>query len=170
MGGCRGMVDFTRLRRPELEAMAAAGYDLLECRRVLAKTGDSVVSELRRGAAEFVEWAHYPAGGVSAPEPQAQFFSPAHPPAERSAGEHGHFHTFLRPRGMPPGTRPLILPELGIADAPAAPAGAAVPPMRSCPGAAGIAARCMSSRIADSTWPRPWISMSTTSSAGSPWR
>jgi hypothetical protein len=124
-----GMVDFTRLGRAELEAMAAAGYDLLECRRVLAKSGDSVVSEVRHGAAGFVDWAHYPAGDVYDPETQAQYFYHAHPPAERSAGEHGHFHTFLRPRGMPLGMRPLILPELGIADAPAAPAGPAVPPM-----------------------------------------
>jgi hypothetical protein len=123
------MVDFTRLRRAELEVMAAAGDDLLECRRVLAKSGDSVVSEVRRGATEIVDWAHYPAGDVYDPETHAQYFYHAHPAAERSAAEPGHFHTFLRPRGMPPGTRPLILPELGIADAPAAPAGPAVLPM-----------------------------------------
>ena len=41
--------------------------------------------------------------------------------AQRAVHEHGHFHTFLRPRGMPPGTRPLIMPELAIADAPSAP-------------------------------------------------
>jgi hypothetical protein len=123
------MVDFTRLGRAELEAMAAAGRELLECRRVLAKTGDTVLGEVLRGAAAIADWTHYPAGDVYDAETHAQYFYHAHPPAERTAGEHGHFHTFLRPRGMPAGTRPLILPELAIADAPAAPAGPAVPPL-----------------------------------------
>src|SRR5579883_116142 len=121
-------MDLTRLKRAELEAMAEAGAEVLDCRRVLAKTGDTVVSEALRGAAGFREWTHYPEGDVYDPETHAQFFYHAHPPAGRAAGEHGHFHTFLRPRGMAPGTRPLMMPELAIADAPAAPAGPAVPP------------------------------------------
>src|SRR6185437_4475979 len=99
------MLDIVRLDRAELEAMAEAGAEVLECRRVLARSGDNVLSEVLRGAAELGEWTHRP------------------------AGEHGHFHTFLRPHGMPRGTRPLMLPELAIADAPAAPAGPAVPPV-----------------------------------------
>ena len=127
------MVDLTRLGRAELEAMAAAGAEVLECRRVLARTGDSVVSEALRGAAGFVEWNHYPAGDVYDAHSDAQYFYHAHPPAQRAVGEHGHFHTFLRPRGMPPGTRPLIMPELAIADAPAAPV--APPARQPCQGA-----------------------------------
>src|SRR5262249_11715848 len=53
-----------------------------------------------------------------------------HPPGERAAGEHGHFHAFLRPRGMPAGVQPLMLPELAIPDAPAQPQGPAQPPAR----------------------------------------
>ncbi len=120
-------MDFSRLPRAELEAMADAGRDVLECRRVLAKTGDTVVTEAMRGAAPG-EWRHYPEGDVYDPLSHAQFFYHLHPPPERGSGEHGHFHTFLRPRGMAPGTRPLMMPELAIADAPAAPAGPAVPP------------------------------------------
>ena len=127
------MVDLTRLGRAELEAMAAAGAEVLECRRVLARTGDSVVSEALRGAAGFVEWNHYPAGDVYDAHSHAQYFYHAHPPAQRAVDEHGHFHTFLRPRGMPPGTRPLIMPELAIADAPAAPV--APPARQPCQGA-----------------------------------
>jgi hypothetical protein len=115
------MLDFTRLSRAELEAMAAAGAEVLECRRVLARSGDSVVSEALGGAANCIAWRHYPEGDVYDPHSHAQYFYHAHPPAERGASEHGHFHTFLRPRAMAPGTRPLIMPELAIADAPAAP-------------------------------------------------
>lgn len=122
------MVDVTRWGRAELEAMAAAGREVLECQRVLAKAGDTVLTEVLRGAAGFYEWSHYPAGDVYDPESHAQFFYHAHPPGQRAVGEHGHFHSFLRPRGMPPGTRPLVLPELAIADAPAQPSDPVMPP------------------------------------------
>src|SRR6185437_3121052 len=120
------MVDFSRIGRAELEAMAAAGRELVECRRVLAKSGDTVLGEAL-GGGMIVDWEHYPQGDVYDPETHAQYFYHAHPAAERLTGEQGHFHTFLRPRGMPAGTRPLIMPELAIADSPAAPAGPAVP-------------------------------------------
>jgi hypothetical protein len=120
------MVDFSRLGRAALEAMAAAGSELVECRRVLAKSGDTILGEVLAGAVP-AAWQHYPQDDVYDPESHAQYFYHAHPPGERMAGEQGHFHTFLRPRGMAPGTRPLILPELAIADSPAAPAGPAVP-------------------------------------------
>ena len=116
------MVDLARLPRAALEAMALAGDEVAEVERVLAKTGDTVVSEALRGAGAFYEWQHYPPGDVYDHETHAQFFYNAHPPDQRAGGEHGHFHCFLRPRGMAPGTLPLVLPELAIADAPAAPA------------------------------------------------
>jgi hypothetical protein len=120
-------VDFARFGGAELAAMEAAGREVLECRRVLAKSGDSVVSEALRGGAPFAAWAHYPDGDVYDPESHAQFFYHGHADGPRAAREHGHFHTFLRPRGMPPGTRPLVMPELAIADAPSAPAGPPAP-------------------------------------------
>ncbi|HET7595179.1 MAG TPA: hypothetical protein VFK49_06965, partial [Stellaceae bacterium] len=122
------MLDFTRLERAELEAMAATGAEVLECRRVLARSGDTILSEVLRGAADVGEWTHHPEGDVYDPLSHAQYFYHVHPRVQRPPREHGHFHTFLRPRGMPRGTRPLMLPELAIADAPAAPAGPAVPP------------------------------------------
>jgi hypothetical protein len=120
-------VDFARFGRAELAALEAAGREVLECRRVLAKSGDSVVSEALRGGAPFAAWAHYPDGDVYDPESDAQFFYHGHGDGPRAAREHGHFHTFLRPRGMPTGTRPLVMPELAIADAPSAPAGPPAP-------------------------------------------
>jgi hypothetical protein len=86
--------------------MAAAGEEVVDCMRVLAKTGDNVVGELLRGAGTFFEWDHYPDGDVFDPGTHAQFFYHAHRP-----GEHGHFHTFLRPKGMPAKCKPAPLPD-----------------------------------------------------------
>jgi hypothetical protein len=124
------MGDLVRWGRAELEAMAAAGREVLEIRRVLAKTGDTVLSEALGGAAAVHEWDHYPPADVYDPATHAQYFYHVHPPGQRAQREHGHFHTFLRPRGMPPGTRPLMMPELAIADAPAQPLGPVMPPAR----------------------------------------
>ncbi len=122
------MTDLRSLSRAELERMAACGREVVDCLRVLAKTGDSVVSEALSGAGAFYEWRHYPEGDVYDPSTHAQFYYHAHPPPERGSGEHGHFHTFLRPRGMPAGVRPLMLPELAIPDAPAQPQALVLPP------------------------------------------
>ena len=121
------MQDLSHLGRAELEAMAAAGDEVLECQRVLARSGDTILGDLLRGAGVVVEWQHYPEGDVYDPLSHAQYFYHAHPPGQRTDPEHGHFHTFLRPRGMAPGTRPLIMPELAIADAPSAPVAPPVP-------------------------------------------
>ncbi len=115
------MVDFSKLSRAQLAVMATAGDELRECERVLHKSGDTVIGEILRDADVFYEWNHYPAGDVYDPESHAQYYYHAHPPQLRAGNEHGHFHTFMRPRGMPPGTAPLMLPELAIANAPAQP-------------------------------------------------
>lgn len=90
----------------QLEAMRAAGLEIVECHRVLAKGGLNIVGELLRGAAAFVEHDHYPADDVFDAETRAQYYYHAH---RGLAGEHGHFHTFLRAPGMPPGVAPSAL-------------------------------------------------------------
>lgn len=95
----------------ELEELEAAAQEVLEIEVLLAKTGDNVVGELLKGAGTFYEWNHYPDGDVYDPETGSQFFYHAHPADER-IGEHGHFHTFLRPEGMPDGVRPAPVPDL----------------------------------------------------------
>ncbi|HUK08160.1 MAG TPA: hypothetical protein VLX09_09860 [Stellaceae bacterium] len=122
------MTDLNRLPRPVLEQMANAGRMARASMDALAQCGSSVVSEALKDADGFFEWRHYPETDVYDPVSHAQFYYHAHPPGERAAVEHGHFHTFLRPRGMPPGVRPLVLPELAIADAPAQPATPVLPP------------------------------------------
>ncbi len=114
--------DLSRLSRASLELMAASGREIQDCMRVLHKTGDTIIGEALRGAGVFYEWNHYPEDDVYDPESNAQYYYHAHPPGQRPADEHGHFHSFLRPRGMPTGMLPLMLPELAIANAPAAPA------------------------------------------------
>lgn len=103
-------VDFAALPAARLEAMAAAGAEVVECVRVLAKTGDNIVGELLRDQGTFYEWDHYPKGDVYDPESHAQFYYHAHPQELRS-GEHGHFHTFLRANGIPSKIRPAPLAD-----------------------------------------------------------
>lgn len=91
-----------RLTRAELLRMAEAGREMLEIERVLAKTGDNVVGELLRGQETFYEWDHYPVGDVFDEESGSQYYYHAHAADERFDREHGHFHTFVRPK-RPPG-------------------------------------------------------------------
>jgi hypothetical protein len=87
--------------------LLAAAYEISECYRVLAKAGLNVVGEVLRGEGDFVELEHYPRDDVFDGESHSQYYYHAHRP---EAGEHGHFHTFLRAGGMPAGTRPLDWP------------------------------------------------------------
>jgi hypothetical protein len=100
-------VDLDALSRAELEAMLAAGKEVRENVRVLARTGDTVVSEVLRGVDACSEWTHYPAGDVIDPVTHGLYYYHLHPStAMRGTREHGHFHTFLRASGMPPKVRP----------------------------------------------------------------
>lgn len=103
-------VELSDIPRRELETMLSAGAKVLESKRVLANTGDNIVGELLRDSATFYEWNHYPEGDVFDPNSNAQYYYHAHPKDERP-GEHGHFHTFLRPKGMPPGVEPAPVPN-----------------------------------------------------------
>jgi len=106
------MTDFGLLSRGELQGMAEAAREVLNCQRVLTKTGDNIVAEVLRGAGTFYEWRHYPQGDIYDAEYHAQYYYHAHPEEERVSGEHGHFHTFLRPLGMPPGVAPAPVPDM----------------------------------------------------------
>lgn len=105
------MMGISELSREELEEMAEAAREVRTCQRVLAKTGDTVIGELLRGHGTLFEWRHYPPGDVYDSEYHAQYYYHCHPEDERPDGEHGHFHTFLRPLGMPPGLKPVPLED-----------------------------------------------------------
>ena len=98
--------DLAALPRAQLEAMRAAAREILECRRVLSKGGLNIVGEVLRGQGTFYENNHYPANDVFDAQTHAQYYYHAH-----RAGEHGHFHTFMRRAGMPPGIAPLDWPH-----------------------------------------------------------
>lgn len=103
------MVDFGKLSRQRLQEMAAAGERVLECYRVLHKSEANVVGEVLRGQGEFYEWDHYPEGDVYDFDTHSQYYYHTHPPEDRTkkwGAEHGHFHTFMRPKGMPRGIAP----------------------------------------------------------------
>lgn len=109
--------DLKDLPRERLQRMEAAGAEVLECYRVLRKTNDNIVGEVLRHQGTFYQWQHYPKGDVFDAETNAQFYYHAHPAGERKP-EHGHFHTFLRPKGMPSGIKPADVPHV---DAPSGP-------------------------------------------------
>jgi hypothetical protein len=111
-------VGLSDLSSDALEAMAAAGQEIVEIQRVLTKTGDNVVGELLRGHETFYEWDHYPKGDVYDRETHSQYYYHAHPVEERFENEHGHFHTFLRPKGMPPGIKPADVADAAMPEDP----------------------------------------------------
>lgn len=83
--------------------MAEAGARVMECRRVLAKTGATVVSDILKGQGPFEPWDHYPAGDVFDRDSLSQYYFHAHPPEDRAnawGAEQGHFHLFLRTGGI----------------------------------------------------------------------
>lgn len=100
-----------QLSNEELEAMVAAGQEVTEIHRLLAKTSDNIVGELLKNNGTFYEWDHYPPGDVYDHETHGQYYYHAHAEDQRFQGEHGHFHTFVRPKGMPPGVKPARIPE-----------------------------------------------------------
>lgn len=88
----------------QLERMRQAGGELVDVYRVLAKTGDNIVGLLLAGHETFYEWNHYPDGDCYDPETHSQYYYHAH---RGALGEHGHFHTFLRAKGMSGQPTPL---------------------------------------------------------------
>lgn len=89
------------LPRARLERMRAAGEEARECERALRKGGLNLVGEVLRGQGKFIKLNHYPKGDIYDRETHSQYYYHAHRP-----DEHGHFHTFLRAKGMPPAARP----------------------------------------------------------------
>lgn len=91
-----------KLTREQLVAMAIAGEQVLECYRVLQKSNSNVVAEVLRGQGKFYELDHYPKDDVYDSETHSQFYYHSH-----RKKEHGHFHTFLREKGMPKDCHPV---------------------------------------------------------------
>jgi uncharacterized protein DUF6969 len=116
VAGAEEMIEW-RASPAELAQMQAAARSLAECRRWFAAKPHGLLGEITAGELPLAEWRHYPEGEVYDPHTHAQYFYHIHPAAGRPAGEHGHFHTFLRADGIPAGVAPLVLPETAVADA-----------------------------------------------------
>ena len=93
-----------------LRMMLAAGEDVLAVWRVLAFPDDNVVGEIPRHQGTFFQWDHYPKGDVYDRKSHAQYFYHAHSIGGRDP-EHGHFHTFMRAKGMARGVKPVNRPD-----------------------------------------------------------
>lgn len=91
------------------EDLADAAAEVIDCMRVLGKSGTSLVREAV-GGADFIELAHYPPGDVIDRETHSQAYFHAHPPSPARAADFGHFHCFLRRPALPAAAAPLALP------------------------------------------------------------
>ena len=100
-----------RQPRAELEAMYEAAAEATACMRALADNGTNPVTEVLQGADVVEEWAHFPRGDVFDPVTHSQYYYHAHAAHERAAGEHGHFHTFVRPKRLYPELEPAQAPD-----------------------------------------------------------
>lgn len=76
------------------ERRAAAAAELIAATVEMAESGMPL---MRRVVPEtdYREWDHYPPDDAVDQATGARWFYHAHPPEEREAGEHGHFHLFL---------------------------------------------------------------------------
>ncbi len=102
---------FRVLPRDALVAMADAAVTAVACIEELSQADTNLVLEVLKGSADFVELDHYPADDIYDPDTHAQFYFHAHRDDEDGVAECGHFHTFLRPKGMPAGIRPAPVPD-----------------------------------------------------------
>ncbi|RJY09349.1 hypothetical protein D6201_08265 [Aurantiacibacter aquimixticola] len=88
----------------------AAIAELVDLSASMAEEGRALIERvLPADPAEYRQWEHYPEGDAIDPDTKARWFYHAHPPEERSEGEHGHFHLFL-PLGAFDGLEPLAGP------------------------------------------------------------
>jgi hypothetical protein len=124
-GGITDKIAKLRVTAEEIAGMKAAAAIIGESRAESALDDGGLLALIAAGRKTLTEWQHYPADDVYDGLSHAQYFYHIHPPAQRAAREHGHFHTFLRAEGMPSGVAPLMLPETAIADASPAPPQAA---------------------------------------------
>lgn len=96
-------VDFAALSVARLKSMAQAGDEVLKAFRVLGKAGTNPVAQVLAHQGKFIELDHYPKGDVHDAETASQYYYHAH---RSEAGEHGHFHTFIRAKGIPGHVKP----------------------------------------------------------------
>ena len=106
--------DLSDVSLDQLNSMLVAGQRITDCYRVLGKSNSNLVAEVIRNQGDFFEWDHYPKGDVYDHTSHSQYYYHAHPPESRLDAygrEHGHFHTFVRPKGMPKSVKPARIAD-----------------------------------------------------------
>ncbi len=97
-------INFNKIEKEDLKLMLSAGCEINECYRVLDKIDSNIIADILRNEGVFYQWDHYPNGDVYDKESHSQFYYHAHRP---ESGEHGHFHTFMRRKGVPSDIKPF---------------------------------------------------------------
>ena len=92
--------------------MTDAAAALIEATIAVATAGVPLMLRVLPTEAPSEIWAHYPPDDAVDAATGARWFYHAHPPGERAAGEHGHFHLFFA-RDRIAGT-PLAGPVEGV--------------------------------------------------------
>ncbi len=110
---CAAELDFDRLPLRQLKRMTFAADDVLEALRVLGNAGTNPVAQVLAHQGAFIESDHYPKGDIYDERTASQYYYHAHRP---QSGEHGHFHTFIRAKGIPAAMNPA--PYSGSAEPP----------------------------------------------------
>ncbi len=92
-----------RLTDAQLIAVRDAGDEVLTCLGAIGRASTNPIARILKHAGQFYENAHYPDGDVFDQISGSQYYYHAH---RSGTGEHGHFHTFVRARGLPEGITP----------------------------------------------------------------
>ena len=87
-----------------------AAAELVAATAAMFAEGVPLMRRLLPSGSELEAWANYPGGGLLCPASGSRAFYHVHPPGEREAGEHGHFHFFLPRSAMDDRAAPLIAP------------------------------------------------------------
>lgn len=112
-GKAESQVDWHALSRARLERMSKAADDVLEALRLMGKAGTNPVAQVLKHQGDFIVFDHYPKGDIYDDDSASQYYYHAH---RAHTGEHGHFHTFIRAKGLPAHMEPA--PYDGSAERP----------------------------------------------------
>ncbi len=106
-------IELAKLPIDALERIIDGGHMVTENLRLLKKSAQNPVGQCLAHQGTFYEEEHFPKGDVYDSQSHSQYYYHAHRP---ESGEHGHFHTFLRAKGMHKATKPA--PYKGDAERP----------------------------------------------------
>ncbi|MEM7465103.1 MAG: hypothetical protein AAF362_20740 [Pseudomonadota bacterium] len=95
--------ELEKLSPEALQRIVNGGSVVTENLRLLKKSAQNPVGQCLAHQGTFYEEEHFPKGDVYDAQSHSQYYYHAHRP---ESGEHGHFHTFLRAKGMRKSTKP----------------------------------------------------------------